>query len=151
VPKPITRQARPVLWSDELLRLPAGLLRQLPLESKFCGKVRGIKGDVVFCTHPLAEPRPRSLEPTFDGAELQALILGVEADRIGAQDLLRLCQQKRDDAEFRVTAEHTLAGAQPDAAVSLSLSQVLRALDVRLTRVALVDDEPASVALEVAA
>jgi len=151
MPKPITRQARPVLWSDELLRLPAGLLGQLPLESKFCGKVRGIKGDVVFCTHPLAEPRPRSLEPTFDGAELQALVLGVEADRLGAQDLLRLCQQKRDDPEFRVTAEHVLAGAQPDAAVSLSLGQVLGALELRLTRVALVHEPAPSVPLEVAA
>lgn len=141
MPKPIKRQARPVLWNDELLRLPAKLLGQLPLESKFAVRAPGIRGDVVFGTRPLVEPRPRSMEPLFDGPELHAVVLGVEAERLGAEDFRRLCLQKRDDPEFRVTAEHTLAGAQPDADVTFTLGQVLHALDVRLIRVALAHEE----------
>jgi len=156
MPKPIPRQARPVLWSDELQRLPARLLGQLPIESKFTVKAPGIKGEIVFITHPLPEPRPRSLEPLFDGQELVAVVLGVEADRLGPEDFLRLCQQKRDDPHFQVTAEHTLTGAVPDAAVTRSLGQVLAALGARLTGVALIEQDGAEASarcdgLEVAA
>lgn len=141
MPKPIPRQARPVLWSDELQRLPARLLGQLPIESKFTIKAPGIKGEIVFVTQPIPEPRPRSLEPLFDGSELSAVVLGVEADRLGPEDFLRLCQQKRDDPHFRVSAEHTLTGVVPDAAVTCSLRQVLEALGARLTGVALAEQE----------
>jgi hypothetical protein len=141
MPKPIPRQARPVLWSDELRRLPARLLGQLPIESKFTIKVPGIKGEIVFVTHSIPEPRPRSLEPLFDGPELVAVALGVEADRLRPQDFLRLCLQKRDDPHFRVSAEHTLTGAVPDAAVTCSLGQVLDALGARLTGVALAEQD----------
>jgi hypothetical protein len=68
----------------------------------------------------------------FGPAELEALVLGVEAERLWPGDVRGICLRKRLDPGFKLEAQEALCGAQPLPCAPLSLADVLARLDLRL-------------------
>ena len=68
----------------------------------------------------------------FDGAELAALVVASEADRLWHPEFLGLCFEKWRSTEFRVRDHEVLAGANPDTSVTWTLAQVLERLGATL-------------------
>jgi hypothetical protein len=72
----------------------------------------------------------------FDGAELDALVLAAEADRLWHPEFLGLCFEKWRSGVFRVREHEVLAGANPDDSVTWTLAQVLERLGASIECVA---------------
>ena len=134
---------------SELHALPARLLTKLPVETRIFVQTTGTKSEFVFTTAPDA-PRPtrddRRTPYWFAASEIDALVLGVEMDRVFASDLTAFALGKMRDRSFRVTDEHALAGAQPPDARdgdgdtdrrALTVGQFLAALDLEITGIEL--------------
>lgn len=77
-----------------------------------------------------AEVRPGAL--ILGGAELRALALGVEAERLFPADVKGYCLLKLHDPEFEISEELTLGGVEPLADAGWSLGRVLSALELEL-------------------
>jgi len=136
----------------ELSALPARLLTSLPVETRIFVQAAGTKTEFVLTTAldaPALLPRGERRGPCWLAAsEVDALVLGVEAERLFASDLTAFALRKLHDRSFRVTEEHALAGAQhPDAKHpdgwsdeldgregrrALTLGELLEALDLEI-------------------
>lgn len=146
------------LSRSELHALPARLLTKLPVETRIFVQAAGTKTEFVFTTAldaPARKPRGERRQPCWLAAsELDALVLGVEVERVFASDLTGFALRKLHDPKFRITEEHALAGAQhPDAwqnelrelaelserggRPAMTLGEVLKALDLEITRIEL--------------
>lgn len=141
-------KARPIAALDlevsrrELLGLPARLLTQLPVEARIYVQASGSKSEFVLTTAreaPLAPKGSGHKRPCWFGAsEIDALVLGVEAERTFGSDLTRFALAKLHDRSFRVTTEHALGGADPgDDCRALLLGEVLELLDLEITGIEL--------------
>jgi len=124
----------------ELLALPARLLTQLPIETRIHVQTSGSKSEFVLSTAeevPLAPKGSGVGRPCWFGAsELDALVLGVEAERTFASDIRRFALRKLHERDFRVNAEHALDGADPgDDRRALTLGEVLEVLDLEITAI----------------
>jgi hypothetical protein len=140
------------LSRSELQALPARLLTKLPVETRIFVQAAGTKTEFVFTSAldaPEQEPRGERRRPCWLAAsELDALVLGVEAERVFAADLTGFALRKLHDPKFRVTEEHALGGAQhPDAwqdelderggRPAMTLGEVLKVLDLEITGIEL--------------
>lgn len=130
----------------ELETLPARLFTQLPVETRITVQAHGTQKEFVLTT--ASEAPARAGRSSVRGpcwlvaSEVDALVLGVEAERTFAADLTAFALGKLRDRSFRVTEEHTLAGAQaPDPDLddlrSLTLGELLEALELEITRIEL--------------
>lgn len=137
---------------QELADFPAGLLRELPVESVFVLDVPGIPCDVHIINRELPEPREAPDAVVFDALELEALRVGAGCDRLWPVDMLEICMAKWGDPGHRLDLDRALSGATgapPDLARGPSLPELLDRLGARLVATRL---QPAPVvALELAA
>lgn len=131
----------------ELCALPARLVTGLPIETRIFVQAAGTKTEFVLTTAaeaPAARARGERRGPCWLAAdELNAVVLGVEMDRMFASDLIGFALRKLHDGAFRVTDEHTLGGAQPPSSRDgeaerpdrreLTFGEVLEVLDLRIT------------------
>ena len=120
----------------EALALPAEHLTGLPLETRFILEGHGIAHEIVWSTGVITEPR-RTGQLVYGAAEVHALVLGVQAERLWSSDLKGFCLRKLHDPSFQVTEGLALGGAQPELRASWSLDRVLRWLDLELVGVEL--------------
>jgi hypothetical protein len=125
-----------------LLELPAKFLAGLPEPISLRLKVAGAPAPICFKTSARSEIAP-VLAPviTFDGAELAALVCGIEADRVWHPEFLGFCFEKWRQPSFELTQGVALAGANPDDAASFSLLRVLQRLEARVEQLELVVDQ----------
>jgi len=119
----------------ELSSLPARLLTQLPVETRIIVQATGTKSEFVWTTAldaPVALARgPRGLPCWLAASEVDAVVLGVETERMFASDLTAVALRKLHDRSFRVTDEHALGGTQlPESRPAMTLGEVLDALDL---------------------
>jgi hypothetical protein len=126
----------------ELVALPARLLTQLPVETRIYVQASGTKTEFVLTTAsdaPIAPKGSGRKRPCWLAAsELDALVIGVEAERTSASDLTSFALRKLHDRSFRVTAEHALGGTDPgDDLRPMSLGEVLEVLDLEITGIEL--------------
>jgi hypothetical protein len=132
---PVSRDAPLAQGSiRELLGFPAEHLPALPVQTRISLQGLGIAHPITWTTGPAAE---RSGEIAFGGEELRAIALGVQAERLWPSDLKGFCLRKLHDPSFRVTAQLTLDGAQPEPGPSWPLARVLRWLELELREVEL--------------
>lgn len=155
---PTIRKAKRSSGSDlsvvrsELSTLPARLLTKLPVETRIFVQTTGTKSEFVLTTAldaPAAKRGAERRQPCwFAASEVDALVLGVEMDRLFASDLTAFALGKMRDRGFRVTEEHALAGArnpqawgddsdEHDSRRALSVGELLDALDLEITRIEL--------------
>lgn len=121
-----------------LLELPARVLPGLPIETRFYLHLLRVTDEVVLTTAKIQAGKEAELGLIFDGLELAALVTASESGRVLPQDLVRFCQQKSDDPEFRVDATVALAGAQSQTCPAWSLGRLLRSWNAELVAVDLV-------------
>lgn len=97
-------------------------------------EITGEERDAIALLRTEAPQSPGALADTivFDGAELDALALASEADRLWHPEFLGLCFEKWRSTEFRVRDHEVLAGANPDTSVAWTLAQVLERLGATL-------------------
>ena len=124
----------------ELLQFPARHLRELPVATRIHLQVAGWDTEIVLTSS--AGPAPTEAIH-FDGDEVRALAIGVEAERLFAADFKGYCLLKLHDRSFRISAEHTLSGAMPAVTSAWSLERVLRALELEPRSAELGDELPA--------
>lgn len=139
---PATRQCVPGVLA-EVLALPAEHLVGLPLETRFILEGHGFAHEIVWTTQPAVRSSGGQL--IFAASEVEALVTGVQAERLWSSDLKGFCLRKLHDPSFEVTTGLALGGAQPDTRGSWSLGQVLRWLDLELVAVE-VGDAPSGAA-----
>ena len=120
----------------EVLALPAEHLTGLPLETSFILEGHGFACEIVWSTGVVSEPR-RAGQLLFDAAEVRALVLGVQAERLWPSDLKGFCLRKLHDPCFQITEGLALGGAQPDLRSPWSVGRLLRWLDIELVGVEL--------------
>lgn len=140
------------LSRSELQALPARLLTKLPVETRIFVQAAGTKTEFVFTTAldaPARKPGGTRRQPCWlTASELDALVLGVEAERVFAADLTGFALRKLHDPKFRITEEHALAGAQhPDtwqdevdehgSRPAMALGELLELLDLEITGIEL--------------
>jgi hypothetical protein len=116
----------------EALAFPARHLAGLPLPVRFGLEGYGLTEIITWSSEP--DPRSRS-GIVFDAAEVQAIVIAVEAERLRPSDLKGYCLRKLHDPGFRVTVGLALDGAQPQGGVAWPLARVLRHLDLELYEV----------------
>lgn len=141
----------------ELSALPARLLTSLPVETRIFVQAAGTKNEFVLTTAldaPAVPAHGERRRPCWLAAsEVDALVLGVEMERLFASDLTAFALRKLHDRSFRVTEEHALAGAQhPDAKHpdgwsdelggrerrrAMTLGELLQALDLAIVGIEL--------------
>lgn len=126
----------------ELLGLPARLLTELPVEARIYVQASGTKSEFVLTTAREVAPAPkgsgRHVPCWLAASEVDALVLGVESERTFASDLTGFALRKLHDRSFRVTTEHTLGGVNVEEdRLTLSLGEVLEALDLEITAIEL--------------
>jgi hypothetical protein len=137
-------------WWRTLLELPARVLVDLPEPIALQLRVVGAPATVLLTTaavqnvNGLARVAPNTISATaarvdntivFDRAELDALVLGVEADRIWHREFLGFCFEKWRTAAFHVSSSDALAGANPDPRADWSMAQVLRRLEAQVVAI----------------
>jgi hypothetical protein len=120
--------------------LPAQWLSTLPESIQLWLDVPGAPAQVCLFSgehDPDAPEHVLADTIVFDGAELNALVCAVEADRIWHGDFLGLCFEKWRQPQHRVEAQALLAGANPENGESAiwSVERVLRRLGARLQHV----------------
>ena len=125
---------------QELLAFPARYLSELPVKARIEVQCRGLHREVELCTGPTETVRGAL---RFSGAELRALALGAEAERLFPADVKGYCLLKLHDPGFTVTEELTLGGVEPIPDPGWPLARVLRALDLELRSAELDDDTAA--------
>jgi hypothetical protein len=143
------------LSRSELQALPARLLTKLPVETRIFVQAAGTKTEFVFTTAldaPAHKPRGERRRPCWLAAsELDALVLGVETERVFASDLTGFALRKLHDPKFRITEEHALGGAQHPGAwqselgelderggrPAMTVGEVLAVLDLEITGIEL--------------
>lgn len=133
----------------ELNALPARLLTSLPVETRIIVQATGTKSEFVLTTAlaaPAAPVRGERRRPCWlAAAEIDAVVLGVETERMFASDLTAVALRKLHDRSFRVTDEHALGGAQPhEDRRAMTLGEVLDALDLELVGIELGPLAPAN-------
>jgi hypothetical protein len=134
----------------ELLTLPARVFSRLPIETRIEVQSTASKQVFVWTSGQLASAEPpaaarrkreeRRLAETraraheLDGAEVDAIVLGLEAERVFSADLTAFSLRKLHDPGFRVTEAHALAGIEPPVRTGRgpSLGEVLAALELEL-------------------
>ncbi len=156
---PASRSARASLASEraraELFALPARLFSKLPLETRIELQHSATKQVFVWTSGRHSElvsaqvkggrreqPRPaeaRARAYWLDGNEVDAVVLGLEAERTFSSDLTAFSLRKMHDPGFRVTQEHALAGAEAPcrAGRGPTLGEVLAALELDLLSIEL--------------
>jgi hypothetical protein len=125
---------------EAVLSLPARLVPGLPVPLTLRLRVPGAPVPVCIWTGTAAAgARAPVLADTivFDGAELAALAVAAEADRVWHPEFLGLCFEKWRRPDTRVSEAELLAGANPDPEVSWSLERLLRRLGIELLGVEL--------------
>lgn len=128
----------------ELLQLSAEHLSGLPMAVRITVQGLGITHPIRLASHRGSE-LPQGI--VFDGDEVRAIALGVQAERLWPADFKGYCLRKLHDPSFRVTPGLALGGAQPDAVKPWSLGCVLGWLELELCEAELTDElaEPADV------
>ena len=121
-----------------LLELPARALPGLPIETRFYLHLAGVTDEVVLTTSEIQADSEGGLGLIFDGLELSALVTASESGRVLPRDMVRFCQQKSLDPEFRVDVAVALAGAHSQACPAWSLGRLLRSWNAELVAVDLV-------------
>jgi hypothetical protein len=109
--------------------LPAEHLAGLPVSVRIIAQGLGIAHPIRLdsgCNREL----PQGI--VFDGDELRAIALGVQAERLWPADFKGFCLRKLHDPSFRVTPGLALGGAQPDSLKPWSLGRVLGWLELEL-------------------
>jgi hypothetical protein len=134
----------------ELLALPARLFSRLPVATRI--EVQNTANKQVFVWTSDSEPvettvtqarrrrEERRLAETrerahrLDGAEVDAVVLGLEAERVFSSDLTAFSLRKLHDPGFRVTEAHALAGIEAPVRTGRgpTLGAVLAALELEL-------------------
>ena len=129
----------------ELLSLPARHLQELPVKTRIVAYHQGMNRDIVLCSGLAASPLPSAAASlSFDGDELRALSLGVEAERLWAWDFTGFCLLKQHDPRFHVTEAVALAGAQvSEGERAWPLGKVLERLGLVVSSVELADADDA--------
>ena len=125
----------------EVLGFPARYLSGLPVKLRIHVQCAGFPREIQLCTGVM---QPRRGVVTFEGSELRALALGVEAERLFPGDLKGYCLHKLHDPAFEVTEELALGGVEPIADPGWSLARVLRAFDMELRSIELEEDSAAA-------
>lgn len=116
----------------EVCSLPARWLFDLPEPVELALHVPGIPEVVRI---DLDGEREEDESLWLDADEWVALAVGAEADRAWAPDLRAWLERKQAEPSFRLSAELTLAGAQPDRDETWSVGRVLRRLGATLLSV----------------
>jgi hypothetical protein len=125
---------------QELLTFPARYLSALPVKARIRVQCRGLHREIELCSGPVEVARGVL---RFGGAELRALALGAEAERLFPGDVKGYCLLKLHDPAFTVTEELALGGVEPIPDPGWPLERVLRALDLELRSVEIEDDTEA--------
>jgi len=122
-----------------VLSMPARLVAGLPVPMTLRLRVPGAPVPVCIWTGDAAHGAAPVLADTivFQAAELDALVVATEADRIWHREFLGLCFEKWRRPDQRLREAELLAGANPDTEVSWSLERVLKRLGVELEAVEL--------------
>jgi hypothetical protein len=129
------------LAKNELLGFPALHLPRLPLHVRISVQALGFAHPIMLHSGVRAAPEQRACSAiAFDGEELAAVALAVQAERMWPADFKGFCLHKLHDASFRLGAQLALAGAQPSEGPPWSLGRVLRWLDLELIEFTFVDD-----------
>jgi hypothetical protein len=141
-PTPISAQAEAAALETSNVRavseLPAQLLSTLPESVQLWLDVPGAPAQVCLfsgASDPNAPAFVLADTIVFDGAELNALICAVEADRLWHGDFLGLCFEKWREPQHRAEAQALLAGANLDDRAAWSVERVLRRLGASLQHV----------------
>lgn len=135
--------ARRALARSELLSFPALHLPRLPLQVRISVEAAGFAHAITLCSGVVAAPeRERTNAILFEGDELQAVAVAVQAERMWPADFKGFCLHKLHDASFRLGVRLALDGAQPSTDAPWSLGRVLRWLDLEMIEFAFVDDGP---------
>lgn len=111
----------------ELLSFPARELKGLPVPVRIELQASGIHHAIVWTSEPIEGPAEGLV---FDGDEVRAIAIGVEADRLWPADLKGFCLRKLHDPSFRVTQGAALDGAQPSLGPAWALDRILRWLEL---------------------
>lgn len=118
---------------DEIRALDARHFVELPRETLLELTVPAIEGSVwVTGRASVAETVRHTGQVHLDPSEWLALVVGVESERLRAEDFVALCRRKLEDPERVITLEDTLDGAQPDAPRALLVADVLSAIGAAL-------------------
>jgi hypothetical protein len=116
-----------------LLELPARFLSGLPEPIRLRLKVAGAPAPIFFSTCPSSEPVPVLASTiSFAGRELEALVCGIEADRLWHPEFLGFCFEKWRRPSFELSFADALSGANPDEHATFSLRRVLTRLEARV-------------------
>jgi hypothetical protein len=130
------------LARSELFGFAAAQLAALPVPVRItlAGAITP-RGNVIWHT-ALRPPRSESqADLIFDGEEVRAIALGVQADRVRASELCTFCLRKLQDPGFRVTETVALDGARAESGSPWSLERVLQLLDLDAREVEYQDAE----------
>jgi hypothetical protein len=138
---------------EELGSLPAWLATKLPMPARIT--LQNTETHQIFewelgeSTRPVEDTHRRAF--LLHAAEVDAVIRGVEAQRMFPADLVAFALRKLHEPAFRVTHAHALAGASEEREVRhhWSLGEVLHALELEVVDISLDTDKvslPARVA-----
>jgi hypothetical protein len=121
---------------QELLAVPARLVSALPVPVCLRLRVPGSPVPVMLWTGAYAAGRASTPVLAdiivFDGAELEALVIATEADRLWHADFLGLCFEKWRTPEVPVRAAELLGGANEEPDAGWSLGRVLARLGIEV-------------------
>jgi hypothetical protein len=120
--------AEPSAASHELLSFPMKLLPELPVGLRIAVEVPGIHRRIVLDLGPVSGRDASAI--TFESAEIRALAIGVESERLRPADVKGFCLRKLQDPSFHVTEQLALDGARPSEGRALSLARVLEAIEL---------------------
>lgn len=120
----------------EALALPAAALTALPVDARFILEGLGFAREIVWTSEPSPDPDPHG-RITFRAAEVEALVIAAQSERLWSSDLRGFCLRKLHDPTWVVTRGVALDGAEPDGGVAWSVGRVLRSLDLELVGVEL--------------
>lgn len=133
-PVPAHRDPSQARLRAEVLGFPARYLSELPVKLRIHVQCVGFPREIQLCTGFVHARRGAVM---FDGSELRALVLGVEAERLFPGDVKGYCLHKLHDPAFELTEELALGGVEPLADPGWSLGRVLRSLDLELRSIEL--------------
>ncbi|MFI5306413.1 MAG: hypothetical protein ACHQ53_03610 [Polyangiales bacterium] len=124
---------------EELLQLPAEHLSGLPVSVRITAQGLGIAHPIRLDSGRFKDGNELPRGIVFDGDEIRAIAVGVQAERLWPADFKGFCLRKLHDPSFRITPGLALGGAQPDAVKPWSLGRVLSWLEIELCEAELAD------------